>query len=261
MSFSLGSSDHIPSDNFNQPKFTTSTVHCYDIRLAGLYGVEEAVLIHHFLYWVKYNARMKKNFKDGRTWTYQSRVEIQAHFPYLNYDRIKYLCEKLVRLGVLVTAKHNKAHFDKTLWYAFADEQAFGVYEGVSNKVYEGQKCPSKGKSAQPIPHTKTSHPVSIHKEERIDRSTFAAQSEEEKQLIEIVVSQKIPITKSRSKSEEPTNIRISVFNSWMKSYGVKAVGYQCGQICKAFKKNPFLREKIPNLEKYIQGILIKNYT
>jgi hypothetical protein len=139
----------------------SSQHHSFDIALASQYGVECAILIHHFQHWIRINRRGKRNIRDGKCWTYQSRKEIQLHFPYWSYDEVKYLCEKLENEGVLITANFNKSKFDKTLWYAFVDEKAFQVDEESSKNVYEGKKCPSKGKnahgegkSAQPIPDT-----------------------------------------------------------------------------------------------------------
>lgn len=141
----------------------SSQHHSFDIKLCGNYGMEEAVLIHHFLHWIRINRAAGRNVRDGRCWTYQTRKEIQLHFPYWNVDKVKYLCEKLVKSGVMIcTGKYNKSAIDKTLWYAFANEKAFGVDEESSNNVYERQKCPSMGKSASsmgksapPIPDTK----------------------------------------------------------------------------------------------------------
>ena len=142
----------------------SSQHHSFDIRLAGLYGVEEAILIHHFQHWVRINYAAGRNIKDGRCWTYQSRREIQLHFPYWNVERIRYLCQRLVELGVLVTANYNKSAIDKTLWYAFVNEKAFGVDGESSNKFYERENPHSSGKipvpcgkSPKPIPDTKSS--------------------------------------------------------------------------------------------------------
>lgn len=133
----------------------SSQHHSFDILLAAKFGVEESILIHHFQHWIRINRYRKRNIRDDRCWSYQSRKDIQAHFPYWNVDRVKYLCEKLVFMGVLMTANFNKNPIDKTLWYAFVDEKTFGVDEESSNIFYEGQKCPSMGKSAQPIPDTR----------------------------------------------------------------------------------------------------------
>jgi len=119
--------------------------HSFEIAVAAKYGVDEALLIHHFQYWIRINFAQGKNFKENRTWTFQTRKEIQAHFPYWNVDKVKYLCERLVRIGVLQTKNFNKLSMDKTLWYSFRDEKEFGMDPETLNKVYEGQKCPSKG--------------------------------------------------------------------------------------------------------------------
>lgn len=135
---------------------TYSQHHSFDIALAAMYGVECAILIHHFQHWIRINRFAKRNIKEGHCWTYQTRKEIQAHFPYWSFDEIRRLCEKLVEIGVLITNNFNKSKVDKTLWYAFANEEAFGVDDESSNKFYERQNCLSKGKIATPIPDTKT---------------------------------------------------------------------------------------------------------
>ncbi len=150
----------------------SSQHHSFDIKLAAMYGVEEAILIHHFQHWIRINKSKGKNLREGRTWMYQTRKDIQAHFPYLNVDRVKYLTEKLVEFGVLVTANYNKSAIDKTLWYAFVNESEFVVDIDVSNNTYERQKCPSRGKSAHregksasPIPDTITDTKAKIKEE------------------------------------------------------------------------------------------------
>jgi hypothetical protein len=134
----------------------SSQHHSFDIALASKYGEEEAILIHHFKHWIRLNRFKKKNIRDGKCWTYQSRKDIAAYLPYWSVDEVRRLTEKLERQGVLISANFNKSPIDKTLWYAFVDELAFGVDEESSNNFYERQKCQSSGKSAKPIPDTKT---------------------------------------------------------------------------------------------------------
>lgn len=131
-----------------------STHHTFDTELAVKYGINEAILISHFAGWIKYNKRQEVNFKDGRTWTYQSKKQIQASLPFFSYESVKYYCEKLVEQGVLVTANYNKSKIDKTLWYAFANEDEFvrilkNVYDGENslssreNSLWSGEKSPT----------------------------------------------------------------------------------------------------------------------
>ena len=126
----------------------SSQHHSFDIALAAEFGVECAILIHHFQHWIRINQQAKRNIREGRCWTYQSRKEILLHFPYWNFDEIRRLCEKLVNMGVLISKNFNKNPIDKTLWYAFTDEQKFKVDSEYSRNVYERQNCPSRGKIA-----------------------------------------------------------------------------------------------------------------
>lgn len=143
---------------------TSSQHHSFDVLLAKRFGIEEAILIHHFQFWIRINRFKKKNIIDGKCWTYQSRKDIQAHFPYWSVEEVRRICEKLETMGVLVTANFNKSSIDRTLWYAFADEEMFGVDEKFSNSFYERQNCQmqmadspnANGKSATAIPDTKT---------------------------------------------------------------------------------------------------------
>lgn len=168
--------------------FLSSQHHSFDLKLAKTYGVEESIMIHHFQHWIRINCYAKRNFHDGKTWSYQKRKDIQAHFPYWNLERIRYLCEKLVSMGVLVTSNYNKSPFDTTLWYAFVNEKAFGVDPESSNNFYEREnpqpstanplrdgKIPTpSGKIPTSIPDTKPTD--SLKKKENIEKksATFA---------------------------------------------------------------------------------------
>jgi hypothetical protein len=151
--------------------FISSQHHSFDIALASKYGVEMAILIHHFQHWIRINQLRKRNIRNGRCWSFQTRKDIQANFPYWSYEEVKYLTEKLVEKGILMTANYNKNPIDKTLWYAFVDEKKFGVDAENSRNVYERENSPSigkiprgRGKIPQPIPDTNTDTKEHIEK-------------------------------------------------------------------------------------------------
>lgn len=128
--------------------------HSFSVDYAEKYGIECAILITHFQYWIRHNQKLKRNLHDGRTWMYQTQQEISAHFPYWNRDSVNHHIAKLIKFGILKKGNYNKTQFDKTLWYAFENEEMFT----------KGQNCPMErenvpnpmGESAQPIPYTKT---------------------------------------------------------------------------------------------------------
>src|SRR5271163_464192 len=124
------------------------TSHSFNTDLADEYGMELAVLIHHFQHWVKVNKRLKRNFIEGRTWTYQTREEIAAHFSYFSIDQVRRLTDKLVELKVLRKGNFNKNILDKTIWYSFENEEMF-TNGRFANSIGESAKW--TGESAKCI--------------------------------------------------------------------------------------------------------------
>lgn len=153
--------------------------HSYDIDLAVEYGPDCAAVIHHFQYWISLNKRRKKNQRDGRTWTFQTLQEIADHFPYWTLEEVRTICDKLT-LGknrrskfdqgfspVLMKGNFNRTRFDKTVWYAFIDEDRFinskNVYERANAQMDAG-KCPNPdGPIPTPIPDNRTDNLKDLH--------------------------------------------------------------------------------------------------
>lgn len=86
------------------------------------FGTDEAILIHHFQYWINHNLSENKNLHDGRTWTYQTCTALAAWFPFFSRSKIHRLLAELVKKGVLLKGNYNHTGYDRTIWYAFADE-------------------------------------------------------------------------------------------------------------------------------------------
>lgn len=123
----------------NENKSSAKSIHhSFDMDLAIKYGMEEAVIIHHFQHWIRINENLKRNLHNGRYWTYQTFDEIAAALPYLSRQRIIDLIDKLC-IGksrfskkngkdfepVLMKGNFNKSRYDRTVWYAFCDHKAF----------------------------------------------------------------------------------------------------------------------------------------
>tara|TARA_R110002126_G_scaffold77229_2_gene192654 strand:- start:3451 stop:4299 length:849 start_codon:yes stop_codon:yes gene_type:complete len=142
--------------------------HSFDIHLAKQLGsVELAILVHHFAYWVDYNTRSKKNYHDGKFWTYQTIGEIANHFPYLSKKQVERYMKKLTDQNILVKGNYNKTKFDRTVWYTFSDEWSNRREKPISrNREMEepepGNQSPDIG---TPIPHTKTYTKTHTNKE------------------------------------------------------------------------------------------------
>ncbi|MDF0506577.1 hypothetical protein POK33_38145 [Burkholderia cenocepacia] len=99
--------------------------HSFDIDHARAYGVHEAVLIYHLRFWIVRNRANGENFREGRTWTYNSVKAFADLFPYMSPKQVRRALEHLVEAAVLLTGNYNATGRDRTLWYAFNDEDRF----------------------------------------------------------------------------------------------------------------------------------------
>lgn len=103
--------------------------HSFDVDLATeLKSVELAILIHHFQYWIRFNASTGRNYHEGKTWSYQTLKDITALFPYWSQRQVEKLINKLVDAKILMKGNFNKSAYDRTVWYAFKNEARFGVF-------------------------------------------------------------------------------------------------------------------------------------
>jgi hypothetical protein len=101
------------------------SLHSFEVNHAKEYGLAEAVLIKNFKFWIEHNIDQKYNFKDGRTWTYISLKELAKNFEYLSEKQVRTAIDHLINQGVLLKGNYNKLAIDKTLWYAFVEENKF----------------------------------------------------------------------------------------------------------------------------------------
>jgi hypothetical protein len=127
--------------------------HSFSVEYAELYGVECAILINHFQFWIEQNQRTGKNFHDGKTWMYQTQKEIAAIYPYWSEDVVFKLMKKLEDLGVIEKGNFNRSAMDRTAWYAFKNEKMFTK---PSNDGMETAKRRNANRqTTAPIPDTK----------------------------------------------------------------------------------------------------------
>lgn len=103
--------------------------HTFNIQIAKIYGVNEAIMISNFQYWIAKNKANDKHQYDGRTWTYNSVKAFEELFPYFKPSQIRRCLESLVEQGVLIKGEYNKNPYDRTSWFAFTDESTFLIQQ------------------------------------------------------------------------------------------------------------------------------------
>jgi hypothetical protein len=108
----------------------------FDDVVAEEFGVEEAVVIRSFQFWIELNRANGRNLKEGRTWTYNTYESLAEQFPFWvkinnktglkepDTGKVRRIIDSLINQSVLIkTSKFNKWKIDKTNWYAFEDEE------------------------------------------------------------------------------------------------------------------------------------------
>jgi len=97
--------------------------HSFDIDVAEKYGIEEAIIIKNVQFWIIKNKANDRHCYEGRTWTYSSVKAFSELFPYMNESKIRRVFQSLISQGILITGNFNKSGYDRTIWYAFQNEQ------------------------------------------------------------------------------------------------------------------------------------------
>jgi len=99
--------------------------HLFNVEVAKKYGVNAAILIRHFQFWIIKNKTNKKHLHEGRTWTYCSVKAFTKIFPYWSARQVRVILDNLIKEGVITKGTYSPKKYDKTTWYAFVEEEAF----------------------------------------------------------------------------------------------------------------------------------------
>jgi hypothetical protein len=110
---------------------------------AKVYGINEAILLNHFIFWIKKNAAEGRNCIDGRTWTFNSRSKMLKLLDFFTEQNLKTAINNLEKHGVIIKSNFNQKKYDKTNWYALADESAFGIKALVNTNQSIGVNQPA----------------------------------------------------------------------------------------------------------------------
>jgi phage gp16-like protein len=101
--------------------------HHFKVRDAKRYGITEAILLYNLRFWIAKNKASGKHLHEGRTWTYNSYKAFSDLFPYLSESQIKRALASLVKQEALLKNNFNKMPYDRTNWYAVADESQLPI--------------------------------------------------------------------------------------------------------------------------------------
>lgn len=92
-------------------------------EIAIEYGLEEAILLNNFIYWINHNRANGTNLYDGFHWTYNTQKAFQELFPFLSQKVIRRALSTLIRENVIKTGNYNNSGYNRTTWYALVKEE------------------------------------------------------------------------------------------------------------------------------------------
>jgi hypothetical protein len=107
-------------------------VHSFSRTIAKEHGEKAAVLLQYLAHHVS----KSKHVHGGKKWFYKTLDDLAVVFPYLKRSTIHAILQKLGKEnGPLVIGDYNKKGYDRTCWYAFADDN-FRKQAQSSKPVY-----------------------------------------------------------------------------------------------------------------------------
>jgi len=108
-------------------------IHCFDVGNAVRFGLDEAIFIENIRLWLNSHKAAKRNFHDGKYWTYNTASAYSVLFPYWNAMKIHRITKSLEEQGVLQIGHFGPNPYDRTNWYTFTDEFANLQNEFIKN--------------------------------------------------------------------------------------------------------------------------------
>jgi len=128
--------------------------HHFDVDEAVIYGVEKAVMLNNFRFWLTKNRANNHQNIDDYYWTFNSATALSEIWPYLNAKKISRLLKELEVSGALITGNYNKAGYDRTKWYSMPEFSVKALPIVISQKCEMDNPNMGNGfpKYEQPIP-------------------------------------------------------------------------------------------------------------
>lgn len=124
-------------------------IYSFETEFAKKYGVEEAILLQNFIFWINKNKANNVHFYEGEYWTYNSKKAMLELFPFWSESQLKRIINSLINQGVLITGNFNKSPYDKTTWYALK------ISIGRFQPIDETELTNREDETDQPIPDSK----------------------------------------------------------------------------------------------------------
>lgn len=124
-------------------------------EMATRYGFEEAAILGHIAYWIYCNKKAGRNFKDGKTWTYNTIKAYADTFDIWSEGQIRRIFKNLEKKGAIIRGNYSSDPYDRTTWYALGDDNLLNLMNFKNQQVeVEKPTNPDLSKSTNDIDST-----------------------------------------------------------------------------------------------------------
>ena len=124
----------------------------FDVDHAKAYGVKEAIMLRNLIFWIRHNRANRKNVHEGHTWTYNTLKAFAELFPFWTVKQIRRILDSLITQGVIVKGNHNARAYDRTCWYALADESLLDPTVRPNGQMEKPKRAEGSAQTGAPIP-------------------------------------------------------------------------------------------------------------
>jgi predicted transcriptional regulator len=126
---SAGNAEDMAADPTASPN--PAQIHSFSRTIAKEHGEKAAVLLQY----LAHHVARSKNDHGGRKWFYKTLDDLAVMFPYIKRSTVHDTLKSLKDKGLLRIGDFNKTGYDRTCWYAFADDNVRKVAQS-SKPVY-----------------------------------------------------------------------------------------------------------------------------
>lgn len=99
-----------------------SGTHHFHVSAAIKVGVNAAIILEQFDFYIAKNKANGRHYHDGRYWTYNSVSAFKDMYPYMSEKSIRTAISKLVDGGYVLVGDYNKNRYQRPKWYSVTDE-------------------------------------------------------------------------------------------------------------------------------------------
>ena len=111
--------------------------HSFNVKVAEEYGIEKAILLENFYFWIIKNRANNKNLHNGRYYTYNTAEAFEKLFPYMKARRIAQLLREMEHEdGLLISGQFN--NYDRTKSYTLTDVEMSYLEVAIIQKLDNG---------------------------------------------------------------------------------------------------------------------------